>query len=172
MPYIFTIVSIVILVLGIRPVAADFATAEVAELRGDVAAGYQACKTDAKAGDARCQNYLGVMSGRGAAQHASEAVRLFRLAAVQGLAAVQYNLGRAYAAGHGVRKNQAEAARWYRMAAEQGDPAAQNASPFSMRRFVAFCAIPRRRSTCFDAPRRTVMRSRSSISQWRSTLAA
>ena len=129
MPYIFTIVSVVLLVLSVRPVAADFAAAEVAELRGDVAAGYQACKTDAEAGDARCQNYLGVMSerGRGAAQHASEAVRLFRLAAVQGFAAAQYNLGRAYAAGHGVRKNQAEAARWYRMAAEQGDPAAQNA---------------------------------------------
>jgi len=65
--------------------------------------------------------------GRRVAQDAAEAVRLFRRAAVQGLAVAQYNLGHAYAAGRGVRKNPAEASRWYRMAAEQGDPAAQNA---------------------------------------------
>ena len=126
MPYIAVIIF---LILGIRPVAADFAAAEGAEQRGDLAAAYRACKTDAQAGDALCQNYLGVMSerGRGMAQDAAEAVRLFRLAAVQGLAAAQYNLGRAFAAGRGVRKNRAEAARWYRMAAEQGEPAAQNA---------------------------------------------
>ena len=92
-------------------------------------AAYEACKTDAEAGDAPCQNYLGVISerGRGVTRNATEAVRLFRLAAAQGLAAAQYNVGRAYATGLGVRKNQPEAARWYRMAAEQGDPAAQNA---------------------------------------------
>ena len=54
-------------------------------------------------------------------------MHLFRLAALQGLAAAQYNLGRCFAAGLGVRKDEAEAARWYRMAAEQGNPAAQNA---------------------------------------------
>jgi len=121
--------AIIILLLLARPVAADFAAAEAAEQRGDVAAAYQACKTDAEAGDARCQNYLGVLSelGRGTAQDAAEAVRLFRLAALQGFAAAQYNLGRHYAAGLGVRKEEAEAARWYGMAAEQGSPAAQNA---------------------------------------------
>jgi TPR repeat protein len=114
---------------GVRPVAADFAAAEAAEQRGDVLAAYEACKTDAEAGDAPCQNYLGVISerGRGVTRNATEAVRLFRLAAAQDLAAAQYNVGRAYATGLGVRKNQPEAARWYRMAAEQGDPAAQNA---------------------------------------------
>jgi TPR repeat protein len=65
--------------------------------------------------------------GRGVTRNATEAVHLFRLAAAQGLAAAQYNVGRAYAKGLGVRKNRPEAARWYRMAAEQGDPAAQNA---------------------------------------------
>jgi S1-C subfamily serine protease len=115
--------------LWVRPSGADFAAAEAAEQRGDVLAAYEACKTDAEAGDARCQNYLGVMSehGRGVMRNATEPVRLFRLAAAQGLAAAQYNVGRAYATGLGVRKNQPEAARWYRMAAEQGDPAAQNA---------------------------------------------
>jgi uncharacterized protein len=125
-PYI---VAIILLVLGFRPAAADFVAAEAAEQQGGIAAAYQACRADEETGDARCQNYLGVMNerGRGVAQDATEAVRLFRLAAVQGLAAAQYNLGRAYAAGRGVHRDKAEAARWCQMAAEQGDPAAQNA---------------------------------------------
>jgi TPR repeat protein len=125
-PYI---VAIILLMLWVRPSGADFAAAEAAEQRGDVLAAYEACKTDAEAGDAGCQNYLGVMSerGRGVRRNATEAMRLFRLAAAQGLTAAQHNVGRAYATGLGVRKNQPEAARWYRMAAEQGDPAAQNA---------------------------------------------
>jgi Trypsin-like peptidase domain/Sel1 repeat len=123
------IAAIILVLLVVRPAAADFAAAEAAEQRGDVAAAYQACKTDAEAGDARCQNYLGVLSelGRGTARDAAEAVRLFRLAAMQGLAAAQYNLGRHYAAGIGVLRDPGEAARWYRMAAEQSNPAAQNA---------------------------------------------
>jgi len=126
---IVAVVAIILLSLGIRPVAADLAAAETAVQRGDVAAAYQACKTDAEAGDARCQNYLGVISerGSGVARDATEAVRLFRLAATQGLADAQYNLGRAYAAGLGMHKDRVEAARWYRMAAEQGNLAAQNA---------------------------------------------
>ena len=123
------IAAIILLLLVVRPAAADFDAAEAADQRGDVAAAYRACKTDAEAGDARCQNYLGVLSelGRGMARDAAEAMHLFRLAALQGLAAAQYNLGRHFAAGLGVRKDEAEAARWYRMAAEQGSPAAQNA---------------------------------------------
>jgi S1-C subfamily serine protease len=54
------IVAIIFLILGIRP-----AIAEVAEQRGALAAAYQACKTDAQAGDAVCQNYLGVIGERG-----------------------------------------------------------------------------------------------------------
>lgn len=50
----------------------------------------------------------------------AEAVRWYRMAADQGLAAAQYNLGFMYANGHGVPQNDAEAIRWYRMAAEQG----------------------------------------------------
>jgi S1-C subfamily serine protease len=123
------IAAIILLLLVMRPAVADFDAAEAAEPRGDVAAAYRACKKDAEAGDARCQNYLGVLSelGHGTVPDAAEAMRLFRLAAMQGLAAAQYNLGRHFAAGLGVRKDEAEAARWYRMAAEQGSPAAQNA---------------------------------------------
>jgi TPR repeat protein len=71
--------------LWVRPSGADFAAAEAAEQHGDVLAAYEACKTDAEAGDAGCQN-LGVMSerGRGVTRNAAEAIRLFRLAAAPG----------------------------------------------------------------------------------------
>jgi uncharacterized protein len=125
-PYI---VAIILLLLLARPVAADLVATVAAEQGGYLAAAYQACKADADAGDAGCQNYLGASSelGHGTGRDVPEAMRLFRLAALQGLAAAQYNLGRHYAAGLGVRNDEAEAARWYGMAAEQGSPAAQNA---------------------------------------------
>ena len=50
----------------------------------------------------------------------------YRLAAEQGDASAQYNLGVMYAKGRGVLKDEAEAVRWYRLAAEQGDAYAQN----------------------------------------------
>ena len=55
----------------------------------------------------------------------AEAVRWYRLAAEQGLAEAQFNLGFMYANGEGVLKDEAEAVRWYRLAAEQGDAHAQ-----------------------------------------------
>jgi uncharacterized protein len=67
--------------------------------------------------------------GRGTAravpQDKAEAVRWFRLAAEQGLANAQYNLGLMYEYGHGVPQDYAEAVRWYRLAAEQGITSAQ-----------------------------------------------
>ena len=48
-----------------------------------------------------------------------------RLAADQGDAEAQFNLGIAYANGQGVLKDEAEAVRWFRLAAEQGDAMAQ-----------------------------------------------
>ena len=45
----------------------------------------------------------------------------YRLAADQGDAAAQFNLGVMYDNGRGVLKDEAEAVRWYRLAAEQGD---------------------------------------------------
>ena len=56
----------------------------------------------------------------------AESVRLFRLAADQGDALAQSNLGWLYANGRGVVKNDAEAARWYRLAADQGRANAQS----------------------------------------------
>ena len=54
-----------------------------------------------------------------------EAVKWYRLAAEQGLAEAQVNLGAMYDNGEGVPEDDAEAARWYRMAAEQGNSQAQ-----------------------------------------------
>ena len=49
----------------------------------------------------------------------------YRLAAEQGNASAQVNLGAMYATGEGVLEDDAEAVRWYRMAAEQGHASAQ-----------------------------------------------
>lgn len=50
-----------------------------------------------------------------------EAVRSFRLAAEQGHADAQYNLGFSYAYGEGVLKDEGEAIKWFRLAADQED---------------------------------------------------
>ena len=55
----------------------------------------------------------------------AEAVRWYRLAAEQGDATAQNNLGVMYGAGRGVPQDDAEAVRWYRLAVEQGDANAQ-----------------------------------------------
>ena len=49
----------------------------------------------------------------------------YRLAAEQGDASAQFNLGVRYVTGEGVAQDDAEAVRWYRLAAEQGDASAQ-----------------------------------------------
>jgi TPR repeat protein len=54
-----------------------------------------------------------------------EAVRWYRLAAEQGLADAQHNLGCLFKDGRGVAQDDGEAVRWYRLAAEQGHAKAQ-----------------------------------------------
>ena len=53
-------------------------------------------------------------------------MKWFRLAADQGFADAQYNLGLAYAAGQGVLQNYGEALEWFRLAADQGLADAQH----------------------------------------------
>ena len=55
----------------------------------------------------------------------AEAAKWYRLAARQGHAIAQNNLGSMYAYGRGVPQDDAEAVRWYRQAAEQGAAEAQ-----------------------------------------------
>ena len=61
----------------------------------------------------------------GSPEDDAEAVRWFRMAAEQGHAGAQFNLGLMYAEGRGVPEDHAAAADWYRMAAEQGHAGAQ-----------------------------------------------
>ena len=56
---------------------------------------------------------------------AAEAATWYRLAAEQGHATAQNNLGGMYADGRGVPQDDAEAVRWYRQAAEQREAEAQ-----------------------------------------------
>ena len=59
-------------------------------------------------------------SGEGVPEDDAEAARWYRLAADQGHADAQNNLGLKYASGEGVVEDDAEAVRWYRLAADQG----------------------------------------------------
>ena len=60
-------------------------------------------------------------NGQGVAQDYAEAVRLYSLAAEQGNADAQYNLGYMYCEGIGVTgKNKDEAVKWWRIAAGKG----------------------------------------------------
>ena len=52
--------------------------------------------------------------------------RALHLAAEQGDASAQYDLGLRYGNGEGVLKDDAEAVRWYRLSADQGNASAQN----------------------------------------------
>ena len=51
---------------------------------------------------------------------------MYRLAAEQGDASAQFNLGVMYNHGYGVPQDYKEAVKWYRLSAEQGDARAQN----------------------------------------------
>ena len=64
-------------------------------------------------------------SGLGCRQDFAKAVRLYSLAAAQGLADAQSNLGYMFEGSRGVAQDRAEAIRWYRLAAAQGCAFAQ-----------------------------------------------
>ena len=61
-----------------------------------------------------------------ATENLEEAVRYFRMAASQGHADAQNNLGICYQDGEGVTKNLNEAAYYYSLAAEQGNKIAKS----------------------------------------------
>ena len=54
----------------------------------------------------------------------SEAVKWYRMAAEQGVAAAHRNLGLCYYLGDGVAQDYVEAVKWCRKAAEQGEAGA------------------------------------------------
>ena len=59
-------------------------------------------------------------AGRGVAQDYEAAVKWYTLAAKQGLADAQYNLGLMYENGRGAPQDHKAAVKWYRLAAERG----------------------------------------------------
>ena len=64
--------------------------------------------------------------GEGVSQSYAEALKWYRLAAQQGFANAQFNLGLMFGKGQGVPENYAEALKWFRLAAKQGNAEAQN----------------------------------------------
>ena len=79
-------------------------------------------------GDAAAQWWVGFSYDQGLSGQAidqKEAVKWYRLAAEQGNARAQANLGFMYAQGQGVLQDYKEAVKWFRLAAEQGNANAQ-----------------------------------------------
>ncbi len=110
----------------------DFARSMLGLMFGKRAAGgLERLREQAAEGDTNLQIAFGRMyneglEGLGVEQDDAEAVRWFRLAAVQGRAMAQRYLGDKYAKGQGVSQDAAEAAKWYHLAAEQCDAEAQS----------------------------------------------
>ena len=63
--------------------------------------------------------------GQGVKRDYEKAMKWYRLAAAQGYAVAQYNLGNVYRDGEGVGQDYAEAVKWFRLAAAQGLALAQ-----------------------------------------------
>lgn len=64
-------------------------------------------------------------TGQGVPQDFKQALKWYRLAAQQGDATAQFNLGVMYRRGVGAPQDDRQAFKWYRLAAEQGDANAQ-----------------------------------------------
>ncbi len=96
----------------------------------------------AEKGDARAQNYLGLMYsfGNGVRKDYAEAMKWFDRAVKQGLALAQYNLGWMHHEGWGVKRDNAEAVKWFRLAAEQKLAVAQYMMGFM---YKNGCGVPK-----------------------------
>ena len=68
----------------------------------------------------------------------------YRIAAEQGNAFAEDNLGACYSSGHGVVRDFTEAVKWYRLSAEQGNAVAQNHLGVCYYNGLALCGITRR----------------------------
>jgi hypothetical protein len=74
---------------------------------------------------------------RGVPQDYAEALKWYRLAADQGNANAQSNLGVMYVKGQGTTQNHVEALMWFRLAATKGTPTPSTISGLCMPRAVA-----------------------------------
>ena len=92
---------------------------------------FEATKQAAEKGDPAAQVQLGTMynSGEkdyGVPKNNAEAIKWYRLAAEQGYAQGENDLGNMYREGEGVAKDHAEAAKWYKLAADQNHAGSLN----------------------------------------------
>ena len=77
------------------------------------------------AGELNQLGYDYYVGQNGKPQDYAQAVKYYRLAADQGFAMAQYNLGNSYYNGQGVPQDYAQAVKYYRLAADQGHAPAQ-----------------------------------------------
>lgn len=115
-------------VLPSTAVADSLKDAQRAYSEGDFKRVEKLVRASAEKGDVRSQSMLGAVffeSGQREPADFKEAMKWFQLAAAQGDAPAQLNLGTMYAAGLGVSLNAKEAVRWYRLAGAQGIALAQ-----------------------------------------------
>ena len=105
----------------------SFADAIVAFERNDYDAALSILCPMAEKGYAPAQHKLGRMydEGRGVEKDNVEAVKWFKLAAMQGVSYAQSNLGNMYYSGEGVEKDDVEAVKWFKLAATQNNANAQ-----------------------------------------------
>ncbi len=110
-------------------VAGPFEDAISAVERGDYATALREFRVLAEQDDARAQNNLGSMYGKGEGvpQDYAEAVKWYRRAAEQGIAQAQTNLGVMHFTGRGLLQDYEEAVKWWLKAAAQGHAQAQGA---------------------------------------------
>jgi TPR repeat protein len=105
--------------------AIGYEVASAAANRGDYRAAYNACQSPAQAGDARCQNMMGLLYVNGQIGSRTPAdlrvaAEWFRRAAQQNVAPSQFNLALMYERGAGVPRDLNTARMWYARAAAQG----------------------------------------------------
>src|ERR1700761_6215645 len=94
-----------------RAESEDLAAADSAFERGDYATVRRLVQPLANAGNAKAQNYLGLLydDGLGVPRDDEQSVVWYRRAAEQGNAAAEYNIGRLYDNGHGLPQDDAQA---------------------------------------------------------------
>ena len=92
-----------------------------AYLRGDYSSALRELTTDARAGEASAQFWLGRMyeTGRGVRKNEQEAITWYRKSARQDFLEAQFRLGEIFEGGVGVDKNEEIAVAWYQLAADR-----------------------------------------------------
>ena len=96
--------------------------------QGDFKQGFQLIQSVAESGNKEAQFTLAALYVDGNAEmpkNLNEGLRLYKLAAGQGFAPAQNELGVMFLEGRGVAVNEVEGVQWIRRAAEQGYPTAE-----------------------------------------------